>query len=176
MSSTLLRRKPPHSGFCRFTRVQGPLAAHRGFTLVELVVVMLVMAIVATVGMGRFAARESFAVQGVADQLVSALRLAQSTAVAQRATVYVALGSSPASLTVCADVGCTQPLSPPGASSTWLENAQGLELSAVTTFQFTASGAPSLGTAFETQVRTADGSVVSRAIRVEPVSGHVHQP
>ena len=74
--------------------MQRPL--QRGFTLVELVVVMVLMAIITAVGMSRFASREPFAVQAVADQLMSGLRLAQATAIAQRRTIYLQLGATPA--------------------------------------------------------------------------------
>jgi hypothetical protein len=87
----------------------------------------------------------------------------------------VVLGASPASLLVCLDLGCTQALDPPGGGS-WLNDAEGLQLAPAASFNFAASGAPSLATALTVQVRNADGSVVSRNVRVEPVSGHVHQP
>jgi prepilin-type N-terminal cleavage/methylation domain-containing protein len=161
-----LATRPPSGGLCH---------GARGFTLVELVVVMLLMAVLASVGMSRFADREPFAVQGVADQLVSGLRLAQATAIAQRQTIHLVLGASPASLQVCLDSSCSQALDPPGGGP-WLNDADGLQLAPATSFSFGASGAPSLTAALTVQVRNADGSVVSRNVQVEPVSGHVHQP
>ena len=71
------------------------------------------MAVLAGVGMSRFADRDGFAVQGLADQIVSGLRVAQATAQAQRRDVYVSLTASPPALSVCLDVACAQPVNAP---------------------------------------------------------------
>lgn len=149
-------------------------APPRGFTLVELVVVMLLMAVLATVSAARFADREPFAAQGLADQITSGLRLAQAAAVARRENVFVQLDASPVALRVCADSGCTQALPPPGGGS-WLSDAEGLTLAAAASFSFDAHGAPSFATALQLQVQAGAG-VASKTVRVEAGSGHVHQP
>lgn len=136
---------------------------------------MLLMAVLASITMGRFADREPFAVQGAADQIVSGLRLAQATAIAQRQDVHVLLGANPASLQICQDAACTQPIAAPGGQP-WLTDAGGLQLSRAASFAFTASGAPTLSVALQFQVRSADGTTASRNVQVETVSGHVHQP
>ncbi len=153
-----------------------PPAGQRGFTLVELVTVMTLMAILTAIGMSRFADREPFAVQGAADQIVSGLRLAQATAIARRAPVYVVLGVSPASFAVCQDALCTQPLPTPAGDNVWLSDASGLVLSSASSFYFSGAGAPSLVAALNIEVRTADGATVSQPVKVELVSGHVHSP
>jgi prepilin-type N-terminal cleavage/methylation domain-containing protein len=99
-------------------------ARERGFTLVELMMVMMLIAIVTAMSAARFADREPFAVQGAADQLVSGLRLAQATAVAQRREVHVVLARQPATLKVCLDAACKLPLSTPAGDSTWLADAR----------------------------------------------------
>jgi MSHA pilin protein MshC len=147
----------------------------KGFTVVELVVVMLLMAVISAVGMSRFASREPFAVQGVADQLVSGLRLAQATALAQRRTVYLQLGATPASLAVCLDAGCTQPLTPPGGG-TWLVETQNVQLAASLSFSIDPAGAPSFATPQTVQVSSSGGSNPAQPIVIEPGSGHVHSP
>ena len=163
------RCRPPSGGFC----VGGRGA--RGFTVVELVVVMVLITVVTALGMARFADRDRFAVQGSSDRLVSGLRLAQATAIAQRQTVFVVVTATPATLAVCRDAGCTQPLAAP-AGEAWLADSQGLRLSADAAFSFAASGAPSLAAPLQLQVQSGDGSVSSPVIVVEPVSGHVHAP
>ena len=174
MRSTRNRHWPPSGGRCRCWA--GAAQAQGGFTIVELVVVMMLMAVITGVGMARFANREPFAVQGAADQVVSGLRLAQATAIAQRQTVYVLLGATPAALQVCLDVACTQALPAPGGEAPWLVDAQGLVLSAGAAFSFAPDGAPSFGSQLSLQVQSADGSATSNPIRVEPGSGHVHSP
>lgn len=165
MLACTAQRGPPSGGL----RACGP----RGFTLVELVIVMTLMAIITAVGMARFADREPFAVQGVADQLTSSLRIAQATAIAQRQTMYVTLTASPAAMSVCRDALCSQPIAAPGDGA-WLLDAQGLTLNSNASFNFDGGGLPSLAATLSLTVRSADGSVVSPAIRIEPVSGHVH--
>jgi hypothetical protein len=124
----------------------------------------------------RFSDREPFAIQGAADQLVSGLRLAQATAIAQRHTVHVALTASPAALSVCLDAACTQPLTTPAGDSIWLADAGDLKLSAAASFSFDPSGSPSLASTLQLQVLSADGSRSSPTLTVEAGSGHVHSP
>lgn len=145
----------------------------RGFTLVELIVVMLLMAVLATVGFGRFADRQPFAVQSLADQLVAGVRTAQAMAMAQRRDVYVKLTASPPALAVCLDAGCSQPITPPGGDATWLSETQELQFSASPAFSFAASGAPSFAAALSVQVQNPGGVASPRTVTIEPVSGHV---
>jgi len=162
------RLRPPHSG--RW------LVSNRGFTLVELMVVMTLMGILAAVGMSRFADRDPFAVQGAADQLTSALRVAHATAVARRAPVYVVLGANPATLVLCLDAACAQPLAAPGGEPAWLADASDLRLSTGASFSFDASGAPSFANTLSVLVQTSDGSISSPPVRIEALTGHVHSP
>jgi MSHA pilin protein MshC len=61
----------------------------RGFTLVELITVMVIVGILAVVALPRFFDRNVFESRGYYDQAISTLRYAQKTAVAQRTTVCV---------------------------------------------------------------------------------------
>lgn len=71
----------------------------RGFTLVELIVIMIVLGILAVVILPRFADNASFDARGFHDQTVSILRYAQKSAVAQRRRMCVAFGAD-SSITV----------------------------------------------------------------------------
>lgn len=59
-----------------------------GFTLVELVAVMVITGIIASIAAPRFIGVDAFNARGSYATLVSAFRYAQKTAIAQRTTVY----------------------------------------------------------------------------------------
>jgi MSHA pilin protein MshC len=145
-----------------------------GFTLVELVIVMLLMGVLAALGMSRFADREPFAAQAVADQLTSGLRVTQAMAVAQRRVLYVAIASTPPVLSVCLDAACTQPLPTPAGDALWLSDTTGLHLNAAASFSFGSDGVPSLASSLALQVLADSGGAVSQTITVEAGSGYVH--
>ena len=74
-----------------------------GFTLVELVVMIIIIGVLAVAAMPRFFDRTDFDARGFFDATMSTLRYAQKTAVAQRRTVCVtfsAAGAVPASVTL----------------------------------------------------------------------------
>jgi MSHA pilin protein MshC len=152
-----------------------PRPRQAGFTLVEMVVVMLLMAVITAVGAARYAARDPFAAQGVADQLSSGLRVAQLSARAQRRPVHVVLDTSPPRLQACWDNACTQPLEPPGGGA-WLNDTEGLVLSRSASFSYQADGSATLASVLQVRVVSADGVTQSPTVQVEAGSGHVHQP
>ena len=66
-----------------------------GFTLIEMVTVMIVVGILAVVVLPRFANLNDFETVGAADQLDTLIHYARETAVAQRRTVYLDFATKP---------------------------------------------------------------------------------
>ncbi|MFB0936560.1 MAG: prepilin-type N-terminal cleavage/methylation domain-containing protein [Propionivibrio sp.] len=121
-----------------------------GFTLVELVVVIVVVGILAITAMPRFANKADFDARGFFDGTLSILRYAQKSAVAQRRMVCVVFGAdSSVTLTIAANFGgaCDTPLAGPnGAAPYALAAPSGVGFAAVpTSFNFGPSGEASLG-------------------------------
>lgn len=167
------RLRPPSGGLCTCGAAPG---LQQGFTLVELVMVMMLIAVITAMGAARFADREPFAVQGAADQLVSGLRLAQATALAQRRAVHVELATTPATLKVCFDAACKLPVTTPAGDSSWLADAADLTLSTAAAFSFQPDGSTTLTAPLQLKVLGRGGAIGSPAITIEAGSGHVHAP
>lgn len=137
---------------------------HSGFTLVELVAVLLIVAILAVFSTSVFD-RRGIDTARFADEVRAQLAFAQKTAVATRRTVTVNVASNSIAMTLCQDAACSataalttlrgQPtLVPPSGSS--------VTLSAVPpSFSFTADGSATNATV----------SISGDAVRVITVAG-----
>jgi MSHA pilin protein MshC len=146
---------------------------HRGFTLIELISVIAIAGILAMMAMARFAGPSSFAVQGAADQIASALRQAQGMARAQRQVVVVVMQASPVRLRVCLDAACATPLEGPAGADNWLSDVEGLQLNASALVSFDAQGSPVAGSALAFRAVANNGQANSQWVRVDAVSGLV---
>ncbi len=78
-----------------------------GFTLVELVTVMVIIGILAVAVMPRFFERATFDNRAFRDQVVSTLRYAQKTAIAQRRFVCVTFTANSISLASGTNSNCS---------------------------------------------------------------------
>lgn len=121
------------------------MRAARGFTLLELVTVILILGILAAVAAANFD-QKSIDQTWFLEQVKSALRYAQKTAIAQRRLIYVSVSpSAPYQLSLCYDAACASPVSSLASSAAFvLTPPSGAILSAsVSPFSFNGLGQPS---------------------------------
>ncbi|MDO8311366.1 MAG: prepilin-type N-terminal cleavage/methylation domain-containing protein [Sideroxyarcus sp.] len=127
---------------------------NRGFTLVELITVMVIVGILAVAALPRFFDRNTFEERGTADQVKAALRYAQKVAIAQHRPVSLVLSQA-------ATPDCGTPLV--GATINCVVSNR---VTPVTTgtYTFTALG-------------SASGAVLSvgtASVTIEAETGYVH--
>ena len=146
----------------------------KGFSLIELVVVILLTAILAAVALPRFTDTESKATW-FHEQVKGGLRYAQRQAVAQRRCVFVQVAATDVKL-FYGDSSCVITATPLTFMSTSAEGTapgdpfalaapSGVTLSPVTTFSFNGLGQPSAGVSL---------SVAGKSITVAAETGYVY--
>jgi MSHA pilin protein MshC len=149
--------------------------SERGFTLVELVLVVVLLGILSFVAGARLNDRAQLDARGFAEQVASTIRFAQKAAVAQRRAVYVNVDAAARRVRVCLDAAaaCTSPLAAPAGGALDVTGAASVTLaSGATQFSFDALGRPSMG-ANLTLTTSANGA--SFSVVVETESGYVRR-
>lgn len=148
----------------------------RGFTMVELILVLVIAGIVAGVAMPRLVGRNGFDTRGFADELAATLRFAQKLAVAQRRAVYVQVTAADASLCYVATTPCpaaSQAPGPGGERPYTITAPDGVTIAPATTLGFAASGRPDPDITAPLDLQVV-GAATYR-IRVERETGYVHE-
>ena len=164
----------------------------RGFTLIELVVVIVMIGILAVYVAPRFFDASIFKSRGFADQVQSTLSYAQKQAIAQHRNVCVAVTSSDITLTIAKDSGATNPCNLPNmvspfgqpsscTSSTYRictpSSSITISMSPATNFSFDALGKPwDAASATPSAQKAITISGVTNPIYVEAETGYVHSP
>lgn len=154
--------------------------AARGFTLVELIVILIILGILSVFVLPRFAGRQVFDTRGVLDEVSASLRFAHQQAVAQRRQVCVGVTTGGLTITralavppgACGATALTNPATgsaysvvmPTGVSLA----ARGATAALPTTISFDALGRPNAAAGLRVN---GDGSF---CLSVEAETGYVH--
>ena len=154
------------------------LSVQAGFTLVELIAVILIGAILSFVAMGKINNLGEVNAQGFADEVASQLRYAQKTAIAQRTIVYVNVAAATEHVYSCFDSAtptCANELVlPTGDKADITGPSSATMTSTVTQFSFNGLGTPSTASVVTLAV-TATSSGAAFTVTVQPVSGYVQR-
>jgi MSHA pilin protein MshC len=150
------------------------IACNAGFTLVEMVVVLILVGILAVVAIPRLVGIGSYDTLGFYDRVASGLRYAQKQAIAKRRNVCATFAATSVTFTFAAVAGAAQPcdtnLVGPGGQSPYTLSPQSSGVAFTATpanFSFDALGRPSTA---QTISITGDGI---RTLSVEPETGYV---
>ncbi len=148
-----------------------------GFTIIELVAVMVIAGIIASIAAPRFIGVDAFDARGSYGTLVSALRYAQKTAIAQRRNVYANVNASTHTLCLGYASNCSSAVIDPATQTAYSKT---LSNNVIITASTTPIGFDGLGRPVPNAVATftIQNAVVpsesTRTITVEAETGYVH--
>ncbi|KKO65017.1 hypothetical protein VM94_01722 [Janthinobacterium sp. KBS0711] len=175
--------------------------AARGFTLIELVAVLVLAGLLATFAVNRFFQRDTFDARSFTDQVTNIVRYGQKLAVAQNRAVFVSINADRVGLCFDADCSAAQKVVPPTGSnsgsketvkyclgSNWLCEGRPASVTMpgasgiMPGFYFDALGKPyasddvfPAASTFPAQVTiTIQGDGMERYVIVERETGYVH--
>ena len=156
----------------------------RGFTMIEMLNVILILGIVAAIGVGGFfGLRRVLNQQNARERLLTDIRVARQLAVTQRAPVYMVFGTPPTTTNITTyrthiDTNADRIVD--SNERSWVRNLPGgvvltnVNLSPVDSIPFDPSGALAPAATGGTLVFT-NGSMVAETLLVSPV-GMIFRP
>jgi MSHA pilin protein MshC len=161
-----------------------------GFTLVELILVLILVGIVSLYALPRFFDRTTFDTRAFSDRARATVRYAQKTAIAQNRPIFVNLNNT--RIALCFDAACANPVRAPASrpaiaacanNTTWMCEAlpAGVVSAPVNqVFYFNALGRPFRSgdneptSTFALLAIALTGSGFNSTITIEPETGYVH--
>lgn len=162
-----------YRGFILIGHAAESMKSSQGFTLLELIIVLIIAAILGAVIAPKFSDTKDFEARGFYDETFSLLRYAQKSAIAQRRTVCIAFTSNSATLTIASAAyssACDTGLAGPDGTIPYTATAKGgVNYASVPAgFNFNPLGRPSMTT------QTWQVAGMTQTITVEAETGYVH--
>lgn len=152
------------------------MTKHQGFTIVELVAVIVITGLITAIAAPRFIGRDAFDARGAYGTLLSALRYAQKTAIAQRTNVFVNLDISTRTVCLGYNNSCSPAVIDPATQAPYIKtlpNSIALSASAIN-FAFDGLGRPVPNSQVSFQIQNAIVATdPTRTITVEAETGYV---
>jgi len=147
----------------------------RGFTVVELVAVIVITGLIAAIAAPRFIGRDAFDARGAHGTLMSALRYAQKTAIAQRTNVFTNVNVATRTICLGYNNDCSNPVLDPATRAAYVKvlpsNVTVTASTAVISFNALGTPSPNAVTTF--QIQNAVTLEPARTITVEAETGYV---
>jgi len=144
----------------------------RGFTLIEMVVVIAILGLLAAVIGPRFIGRDAFASRGFYDEAQSVVRYAQKTAIGWRRPVFVCVTATVVSAGTVS--GCGTLLVHPATGAALTTTAPSGVTLTPTSFGFDGAGRPSPNAQVTIAIASTIAGDTARQIMVEAETGYVH--
>ncbi|GAB4350661.1 MAG: hypothetical protein Kow006_13650 [Gammaproteobacteria bacterium] len=150
-----------------------------GFTLVEIILVIVLGGILAAIAGSRFFNLLNFQSRGFFDQAVAATRFAQKYAVASGCNIRVRFSAAGFSLTrtgTCQGLAFGPAVPSPSDGGAFSESPPSGVAVGSADLYFDAAGRPRDPATGNLLASATNISIGSRTLRIEPESGFVHQP
>lgn len=140
-----------------------------GFTLVELVMVMLILAVLAAVALPKMTDTSLWGLRAYSDTVVSQLQSARRMALAQRRPIVASVSTTGVSLDYVAGGNIASLSCPSGASPCIAETGS-------ITFNAGNSGSTVTSAGAVFTITVSGGASFSRQLRVDGETGHIQAP
>ena len=146
----------------------------KGYTLVELTAVLVVIGIIAAVAVPRMVGPDGFQSRGFYDQATATVRYAQKIAIAQRRPVFVCVNApSVGDISVAYAAGCATQISDSSGTPLKVSAPGGVTLAPTTNFSF-LSGLGRTGAQVTITLASTVAGDPARSIVIENETGYVH--